>query len=145
MVAEEELAFKAHLKNLPPAVLRHLKRDIVAEKRRREATTTAKGPGPGEKPTGLCSGRQSGPAREESAPTQKATACKRKANDMDSSSSGGSSEPAARRPAPGPLSEAGSAPLHAEAVGPKFTTDLGVNPKGEQAAENIRQLSRTSG
>jgi hypothetical protein len=35
MSGEEELAFlKAHLDELSPAVLRQLKRDIVAEKRR---------------------------------------------------------------------------------------------------------------
>jgi hypothetical protein len=38
MSGEEELAFlKAHIGELSPAVLRQLKRDIVAEKKSREA------------------------------------------------------------------------------------------------------------
>jgi len=73
MAAEEELAcLKAHLINLPPAVLRQPKREIVLEKKRRGAATAAKAPGPGEGPTGLGGGRQPSPAGEKSAPPQKA-------------------------------------------------------------------------
>jgi len=99
MVTDEGLAFlNAHLINLSPAVLRQLKRDISVEKKRREVAEAAKTIGPGE-------GRQSDLAKEESAPPQKAGG-KRKAKELDSSRSGGSVEPAARRLAPGPLSEA---------------------------------------
>jgi hypothetical protein len=46
MTGEEELAFlKAHLGELSPAVLRQLKRDILAEKERREAEASAKAKG----------------------------------------------------------------------------------------------------
>jgi hypothetical protein len=58
MSGEEELAFrKAHLDELSPAVLRQLKRDIVAEKKRREDKAAAKAKGSGEGPTGQPSGR----------------------------------------------------------------------------------------
>jgi hypothetical protein len=63
-----------------------------------------------------------------------ATADKRKANELDTSNSGGSMEPAARRPAPGPQSGAGSAPLSAQAKGTFACT-------GEQAVNNGRQIS----
>jgi hypothetical protein len=119
MSGEEELAFlKAHLGELSPAVLRQLKRDIVVEKKSRGAEAAAKTKGSGEGPTGLPSGRQLGSARWETSVSQKApraTAGRRKANELDSSDSGGSMEPATRRPAPGPLSGAGSAPLPAQA------------------------------
>jgi len=68
-------------------------------------------------------------------PIQKA-ACKCKANDLDLSRSGGSLEPAAKR-----LSEAGSAPLHAEADGPKTALGLGATYMDERAAKSSRQLS----
>jgi hypothetical protein len=46
MSGEEELAFlKAHLAELSPAVLRQLKRNIVAEKKRRSAEAAAKAKG----------------------------------------------------------------------------------------------------
>jgi hypothetical protein len=46
MGGEEELAFlKAHLGELSPAYLRQLKRDIIAEKKRRETETAAKAKG----------------------------------------------------------------------------------------------------
>jgi hypothetical protein len=140
IVSKEELAFlKARIMNLSPAVLRQLKRDITAEKRR-EAATAAKEPGMDEGPNRLGGGRQSGPAGEESALPQK-TVSKRKANELDSFSSGGSMEPAARRQAPGPLSGVGSAPLHAKAVGPKIALRLGAVSTGERAAKSSRQLS----
>jgi hypothetical protein len=64
MSGEEELAFlKAHLGELSPAVLRQLKRNIVAEKKRREAEAAAKAKGSGERPTGQPSGRLPGSAR----------------------------------------------------------------------------------
>jgi hypothetical protein len=60
---EEELAFlKAHLGELSQDVLRQLKRDIIAEKKRKEAETAAKAKGSGERPTGQPSGRQPGSA-----------------------------------------------------------------------------------
>jgi hypothetical protein len=63
MIGEEELAFlKTHLGELFPAVLRQLKRYIVAEKKRREAEAAAKAKGSGERPTGHPSGRQPGSA-----------------------------------------------------------------------------------
>jgi hypothetical protein len=63
MSGEEELAFlKAHLGELSPGVLRQLKRDIVAEKKRREAEAAAKAKGSGQLPTGQPSGRQPGSA-----------------------------------------------------------------------------------
>jgi hypothetical protein len=112
MSGEEELAFlMAHLGELSQAVLRQLKRDKVAEKKRREAEDAAKAKGSGERPTGQPSGRHPGSAGGETSVSQKATAGKRKANELDSSDSGVSMEPANRRPAPGPLSGAGSAPL----------------------------------
>jgi hypothetical protein len=121
MSGEEELAFiKAHLGELSPAFLQQLKRDIVAEKKRREAEAAAKAKGSDERPTGQPSGRQPGSAggggrlRSPRRPSR-ATAGKRKANELDSSDSGGSMEPATRRLAPGPLSGAGSAPLPAQA------------------------------
>jgi hypothetical protein len=88
----------AHIINLSLAVLRQLKRDITAEKRR-VAATAAKEPGPCEGQNGLGGEQQCGSAGEESAPPQK-TASKRKANELDSSRSGGSVEPSARRPDP---------------------------------------------
>jgi hypothetical protein len=49
MSGEEELAFlKAHLSELSTAVLRQLKRNIVAEKKRREAEAAAMAKGSGE-------------------------------------------------------------------------------------------------
>jgi hypothetical protein len=61
MGGEEELDFlKAHLVELTPNVLRQLKRDIVAEKKRREAEAAAKAKGSGERATGQPSGRQPG-------------------------------------------------------------------------------------
>jgi hypothetical protein len=65
MTWEEELAFlRVHLSELSPAVLRQLKRDILAEKKRREAEAAAKANWLGERPTGQSGGRQHGPARE---------------------------------------------------------------------------------
>jgi hypothetical protein len=73
MSGEEELAFlKAHLGELSPAVLRHLKRDIVAEQKRRKAEAAAKAKGSGERPTGQPSGRQPGSAGGETSIFQKA-------------------------------------------------------------------------
>jgi hypothetical protein len=46
MVTEDELAFlKVHLAELSPTVLKQLKWDILAEKRRREAEATARDKG----------------------------------------------------------------------------------------------------
>jgi hypothetical protein len=66
MSGEEELDFlKAHLGERSSAFLRQLKRDIVAEKKRREAEAAAKAKGSGERPTGQTSGRQPSSARGE--------------------------------------------------------------------------------
>lgn len=65
MVTEDELGFlKAFLAELPPTVLRQLKRDIVAEKRRTRAEAPAKARGSGERPSGQPSGCQPGSAGE---------------------------------------------------------------------------------
>jgi hypothetical protein len=73
MSGEEELAFlKALLGELSPVVLRQLKRDIVAEKKRREAEAAAKVKGPGERPTGQPSERQHSSAGGETSVSQKA-------------------------------------------------------------------------
>jgi hypothetical protein len=55
-------------------------------------------------------------------------------NELNTSKSGGSTEPAARRQTPGPQSGAGSAPLSAQGKGTFAYT-------GEQAVNNGRQLS----
>jgi hypothetical protein len=101
MSGQEELAFlKAHLGELSPAVLRQLKLDIVAEKKR-EAEAAAKAKGSGKRPTGQASGRQTGSAggggTSVSQKDPRAIAGKRKAHELDSSDSGGSMEPAIRR------------------------------------------------
>jgi hypothetical protein len=138
MTAEELAFLKANLGDMSPAFLRQLKRDVIAEKkRRRGADASAKAQGSGKQTTGQSSERQPGSAGGEATLSQKApgaTAGKRKANELDSSNSGGSMEPAARRPAPGPQSGAGSAPLSARAKGTFAST-------GEQAVNNGRQLS----
>jgi hypothetical protein len=128
--------------------LRQLERDILAEKKRRVAEAAAKAEGSGERPTGQPSGRQPGSAGGggETSVSQKAsraTAGRRKANELDSSESGGPIEPATRLPAPGPLSGVGSAPLPAQAKG---STAQGPVMKptastAEQAASSGRQLS----
>jgi hypothetical protein len=149
MSAEDELAFlKAHLGELSPAVLRQLKRDFVAKKKRREAEVAAKAKASGKRPTGQHRGRQPGSAGGggENSVSQKApraTARKRKANEFDSSDSGGSMEPATRCPAPGPLSGAGSAPLPAQAKGSSVQGPVVKSTAytGEQAASGGRKLS----
>jgi hypothetical protein len=53
MSADELAFFKANLGDLSPSFLRQLKRDILAEKkRRRGAEATAKAQGSGKQPTG---------------------------------------------------------------------------------------------
>jgi hypothetical protein len=84
------LAFlKAHLGELSPAVLRQLKHDIVAVKRRREAEAAAKAKGSGVRLTGQPSGRPPGSAGRGDfglpVGSPRATAGKRKANELDSS------------------------------------------------------------
>jgi hypothetical protein len=103
--------------------------------------TAAEVLGPSEKSIGHYSGRHSGPARKELDSLQKAPAYKTKANELNRYSSGCSLVTAARRPTPGPLSEAESAPLHAGAVGSKAAHSLGATPTGEQAAKSSRQLN----
>jgi hypothetical protein len=73
----------------------------------------------------------------------RATAGKRKTFELDSSDSGGSMELATRRPAPGPLSGARSAPLPAQAKGcsAQGPVVLPTASTGEQAAFSGRQLS----
>jgi hypothetical protein len=52
MKKEEELTFlKAHLAQLPATALKQLKRDILLERRRRQAEATAKAKGSGDRPT----------------------------------------------------------------------------------------------
>jgi hypothetical protein len=101
MDAEDELAFlKAHLAELSPTVLKLLKREIVAETRRREAEATAKAKGSGERPRGQPSGRQTSSAGERNSVSHKAhraTVGKRKAKELNSSDWGGSMEPGTRR------------------------------------------------
>jgi hypothetical protein len=101
---------KDYIGELSTAVLRQLKRDIVAEQRKRtETETSANSQVSGKQPTGQSSGLQPGSVGGggmglvfKKAPRD--TAGKRKANELDSSKSGGPMEPAARRPAPSPLS-----------------------------------------
>jgi hypothetical protein len=104
MASKEELAF---LKELSLKVLRQLKGDINAQKRKTAAEASAKAQGSGEQP---------GSAGEETSVSQrepKTAAGKRKATVLNSSNSGGSMGPAARHPAPGPLSGAGCASVSA--------------------------------
>jgi hypothetical protein len=144
MSGEEELAFlKAHLDEPSPALLRELKRDIVAEKKPR-LTLSLKGRANDLLvcPVGLY---RALPAGETSASQKapRATVGKRKANKLDKSGSGGSMEPATSRPAPGLLSGAGSAPLPAQAKGSSAQGTV-VKPTasmGEQAAFSGRQIS----
>jgi hypothetical protein len=73
MSGEEELAFlKAHLGEMSPAFVRQLKRDIVAEKKRRDAEAATKAKGSGERPTGQPSWRQPSCAVGETSVSQKA-------------------------------------------------------------------------
>jgi hypothetical protein len=140
MISADELAFfKANLGDLSPTFLQQLKRDIIAEKkRRRGAEASAKAQGSGKHPTGQSSERQivsvGGGEATLSQKAPGATAAKRKANELDSSNSSGSMEPAERRPAPWPQAGAGSAPLSAQAKG-TFAS------KGKQAMNNGRQLN----
>jgi hypothetical protein len=86
--------------------LKQLKRNIIAEQKGRETEDAAKAKVSGEWPNGQSDWRQTGPGGggeavvSHKAPS--ATECKRKANELDSSNSGGSMEPATRRPSPGP-------------------------------------------
>jgi hypothetical protein len=92
---------KAHLGKLSPSVIKQLKRDTLAEKKRRETEASAMAQGLGEQPTGQSGGRQPGCAGKGIAAPQKATRStvgKRKANALHSSDSGGSLEPVPRRP-----------------------------------------------
>jgi hypothetical protein len=139
VVTEEELAFlKVHLAELSPTVLKQLKRDIVAEKRR-EAEVPAKAKGSGERP----SGSQPGSAGEWISPSKKAlrvTAGKPKANQLNSSDSGGPMDPATRCPAPGPMAGAASAPLTARAKG-----TLAQGPVGKSTASTGEQAASSGG
>jgi hypothetical protein len=57
MFGEKELAFlKTHLGELSPAVLRQLKRDVIAEEKTREAEAVGKAKGSSEIPTGQSGG-----------------------------------------------------------------------------------------
>jgi hypothetical protein len=106
IMKEEELAsLKAHLAELPATALRQLKRYILQERRRREAEGTAKAKGSVPK--------EEAPALLQTAPRADVGKCK--ANELHSSDSVGSMEPATRRQAPGPMPGAGSAPLPTQA------------------------------
>jgi len=136
---EEELAFlKAQFINLPPAVFRQLKREIILEKKMTEAVTAAKAPGSGEGPTGLDGGCQSGLAGVEPATPQK-DASKRKANELELFSCGGSLEPVLRRPAPGPLPMLGPR-LCMKIKRVKIALGTRATPTGEQAVKSSRQI-----
>jgi hypothetical protein len=51
-MTEEELTFlKAHLADLPSTALKQLRRDILTERRRREAEAAAKAKGGEDRPT----------------------------------------------------------------------------------------------
>jgi hypothetical protein len=132
---EEELAFlKAHLVELPATALRQLRRDILHERRKREAETSTKAKGSGDRSTVL---KQEAPALLQTAP--RAAVGKRKANVLESSDSGGSLEPATRRPASGLKSGVGSAPLPTQAKGaPAIAPEKST---GEKPATSGRQLS----
>jgi hypothetical protein len=102
MSGEDELAFlKAYQGELSPAVLRELKRTSLRRRRGEKTEAAAKTKGSGERPTGQPSGRQPGSVGGEDfgfPEGPRATAGKRKANELDSSDSGGSMELATRRP-----------------------------------------------
>jgi hypothetical protein len=86
---EEELAYiKAHLSELFPAALRHLKREILAEKKMMKAEAAAKAKGLGERPIGQSSGLKPGGETAVSEKAPRATAGKRKDKELDSSDSG---------------------------------------------------------
>jgi hypothetical protein len=146
MSGEEELAFlKAHLDELSPAILRQLKRDILAETKRREAEDSAKTKGSGDRtthrpvrwvPTRLC--RKGGGTIAVSQKAHHATMGKRKAIDLDSSESSGSLELENR------ASGAESAPLPAQAKGTLSAQGPVVKSStstGGQAASSGRKLS----
>jgi hypothetical protein len=115
MITVDELAFlKAFMAELPQTTLKQLKRDIAAEKMRREAEATTKAKGWGDRSTGQTSGRQTGSAGERTPvphTAPRATAGKRKADELDWSHSGGWTEPPSRRPTPRPVPVAEPAPL----------------------------------
>jgi hypothetical protein len=145
MTGEEELAIlKTHLGELSPAVLRQLKRDILAEKKRREVEAAAKDKGSVERPTGQSGGREPSSAGERYQKAPRATEGKRKSNYLESSNWGRSMELATRRPAPGPLSGAGSAPLPTQAKGncAQGPVAKSTASAGEEAASSGQQLSR---
>jgi hypothetical protein len=117
MATKDKLAFlKAHLEELSPNILRQLKEEIVVQKKKKAAVEAfAKSQG---------SGQQPGSAREETKVSQQkpeTTADKPTSTELDSSNSGGSMEPTARRSAPGKLSGAESAPLPAPVKAETFT------------------------
>jgi hypothetical protein len=97
MISADELDFfKVNVGDLSPTLLRQLKRDIIAEKKRSiGAEASAKAQESGNQPTGQSSDRQPDSARgggAEATLSQQApgaTAWKRKANELDSSNSGG--------------------------------------------------------
>jgi hypothetical protein len=119
---------------LPATALRQLRQDILQERRRREAEATAKAKGSGDRSTVH---KEEAPALLQTDP--RASVGKRKANELDSSQSDGSLEPATRRPASGPMPGAGSAPLPTQAKGaPALTPEKST---GEQTEFSGRQLS----
>jgi hypothetical protein len=149
MSGEEELAFlKAHLGELSPAVVRQLKPDIVAEKKKREAEAAAKAKGSGERLTGQPSGRQPGSAGGETSVSEKDPEPQRASVKPTSWTRPTRAVTwnlplGARRPAPGPLSGVVSAPLPAQAKGSyaQGPVVLPTASTGEQAAFSGRQIS----
>jgi hypothetical protein len=149
MSGEEELAFlKPHLDEVFPAVLRHLKRDIVAEKKRRKAEAAANAKRSGERPTGQTSGRKpvsaGGGETSVSQKAPRATAGKRKANELDSSDSGGSVETATKRP--GHCQEPGTRlGLHRQRENPPKTRCLNPPLPAAGNSATLRLARRTPG
>jgi hypothetical protein len=136
---EEELAFlKAHLVKLPAIALRQLRRDILQERRKREAEVSAKVKGSGDR---LTFPTEEAPALLQT--TSLAAMGKRKAKELDSSDSGGSLEPATRRPAPGPKPGVGSAPRSPPNWRRKKST--GAQPDTSRRQVSYAEVSKPSG
>jgi hypothetical protein len=103
---------KAHQAELLATTLRQLRRGILQERRKTAAEATAKAEGSGDRPTVP---KEEAPAFLQTAP--RTTVGKSKVNELDSSDSGGSMEPATRRPAAGPMPGDEYAPLPTQARG----------------------------
>jgi hypothetical protein len=119
---------------LTATALRQLRSDILQERRKRDSEASAKAKGSGDR----------SPVPKEEAPSllqtaPRAAVGKHKDNDLDSSDSGGSLEPATRRPASGPKPGVGSAPLPTQAKG--TPAQAPEKCTGGQPVTSGRQLS----